>query len=254
MNTVVPFERALLLAGLLLTLPAFAFVTLRVRQGHQVLLRSIPGMDFMARLVGRALEEGKSTHLSVGVGKLGEASTAETMAGLTALDVLAERCSATGVEPLVTVPDPALLPLTQDVIQERRTPSSAGRRTWATMSRARFMGPDATAYAVGAMDTLQHEALSNSVTIGPFGPEFLLIGEAGAQEGLAQVAGTTNPEGLPYMKLTADHTLVGEELFATGAYLAKWPSHLASLVIQDAIRLLIVLVIVLGVALRTILR
>jgi len=55
------------------------------------------------------------------------------------------------------------------------------------------------------------------------------------------------------MQLTADHTLVGEEVFAAGAYLSHWPAHLASLVLEDFVRLLIVGVILAGVILHTVL-
>jgi hypothetical protein len=247
-------ERSLLLAGMLLSLPALAYLTVRIREGAaRLTLRRIAGMDLLGRVVGHALEEGRGIHISVGTGKLAEATTTETMAGLTTLDVLAARSIATGVEPLVTVPGPVLLSLAQDLLGEPSTDGAERQRSWASMYRARFIGPGSAAYAVGAMDALQHNDLSNSVTIGHFAEEFLLFGEPAAQKGLTQVAGTANPQGLPYMELTADQTLVGEEVFATGAYLGKWPDHLASLLIQDGVRLLIAAVILGGVLIKTVL-
>jgi hypothetical protein len=47
--------------------------------------------------------------------------------------------------------------------------------------------------------------------------------------------------------------LIGEEMFAAGAYLSGLASHIASLVLQDWMRTIIILVIVVGVVLSTVL-
>ncbi len=249
----VPIDQAMLLVGFLLALPLFAFINLRLHKGQEISLRKMPGMENLSRAIARALEEGQKVHISVGTGKLGEKATVETMAGLTVLDIVSARSSESGVETIVTMSDPTVLPLAQDIIQKPGLTPGRANPNWPTMRNARFMGPDAITYAAGTMDVLGHEPLTGNVMVGTFGPEFLLMGESGAKEDLIQVVGTTNPQGLPYMQLASEHTLVGEEIFATGAYISRWPTHLASLVLQDVGRLVIVGVIFVGVVLRTIL-
>jgi hypothetical protein len=50
---------------------------------------------------------------------------------------------------------------------------------------------------------------------------------------------------------TAQHTIVGEDLFAAGAYLSRKATATASLMAQDQVRLLLVGMILAGVALET---
>nr|MBA3530550.1 hypothetical protein [Ardenticatenales bacterium] len=46
--------------------------------------------------------------------------------------------------------------------------------------------------------------------------------------------------------------LIGEEIFALGAYIGQWPSHLASVLLQDVGRIVVLLAIMVGVVLRTV--
>jgi hypothetical protein len=49
---------------------------------------------------------------------------------------------------------------------------------------------------------------------------------------------------------TSQDPLIGEELFAAGAYVGAGPSHEASLHVQDILRWLIILAIILGSVLK----
>jgi hypothetical protein len=62
------------------------------------------------------------------------------------------------------------------------------------------------------------------------------------------VAGTTRLETLPLVHLSARTPLLGEELFAYGAYLGNSAQHWASVVVQDAGRVLLILLILVGAA------
>jgi hypothetical protein len=61
------------------------------------------------------------------------------------------------------------------------------------------------------------------------------------------VIGTDNPGALAVAAAVTDHLLIGEELFAAGAYLEGKPAQVASLQLQDLLRLIIILAI-LGLA------
>ena len=65
------------------------------------------------------------------------------------------------------------------------------------------------------------------------------------------IANSTDPEALAPMLLGADYTLIGEEIFAGGAYLDADPAHQASLLTQDIVRGLVLLLIVVGVVLAS---
>jgi hypothetical protein len=86
--------------------------------------------------------------------------------------------------------------------------------------------------------------------VGQFADEYLLMGEVGAQREIVQLAGSNDPAVLAFMAASADNTLVGEEMYALGAYLSEDPVHIASLRVQDWARVLIAGAIVILVILR----
>jgi hypothetical protein len=230
----------------------FIFLTIcidRVKAGRSISLRSIPAFAALGELMDRAVESGRSLHISLGVKGIGGKDTATTLAGLTMLEHMADQGAAGDVQPMVTVADPTLLPLAQDVL--RRAYSRRGRAERYDPTRVRLVAPEPTAYATGVMDVLEHEELAGNVLVGAFGDEYLLMGETAARKGLSQIAGAADPQALPFIFTTADETLVGEEIYAASAYLYSLPEHIGSLLAQDWMRALIALIILIGVILKS---
>jgi hypothetical protein len=229
---------------LLLGFLALVFLGIRIRAGRPYSLRSLPGLEALSGLMGRAAETGRPIHVSAGVKGVYDEFTIETWAGLTALAHLAEEGAICDNLPLVTVADPTLLPLAQEIL--RRACERHGRRDSYDPTLVRLIAPDPMAYAAGVTGLLRREPLSGNVMVGAFGLEYLLMGEAGAQEAAQQVVGTTDPQTLPLMRVTADHTLIGEEIFSTSAYTTGRPFQVGSLLAQDWLRWVVVGAIVIG--------
>jgi hypothetical protein len=114
-----------------------------------------------------------------------------------------------------------------------------------------MIAPDPTAYAIGAQDTINEESIAANVMVGSFGEEYLLMGETGAQREIVQMVGSDSVNAQPWMLATSDHVLLGEELFAAGAYLTHRPAHVASVHVQDTLRILIVVAVAIGVLIKT---
>jgi hypothetical protein len=109
------------------------------------------------------------------------------------------------------------------------------------------------AYIAGVGSIISEEKVSGNVIIGRVGPEYLLVGDIANRRNLSQVVGTTQVETMPLMIASAgsENTLLGEEVFATPAYLNRQPAYLASLRTQDMLRGLIILAVLLGVVAAT---
>lgn len=240
---------ALTLVVLLVFLSFLLFADRRVRLGNRPALRPLPGFALLDGFVGEAVETGRTLHLSLGTKGIGGASTADTMAGLMVLERLAEQAVATGLKLVVTVSDPSLLPMAQDTL--RRAYERRNYLQGYDPLQVRYIAPDAIAYAAGVMGVLEREDVVANAMIGGFGDEFLLMGENGARKEVRQVGGTSSPESLPFVYVSMDEALLGEEIYAGGAYLSSKPSHLGSLLAQDWLRLALILAIVLGVLIRT---
>jgi hypothetical protein len=153
------------------------------------------------------------------------------------------------VAPIVTMANPTLLPLAQDVI---RRPHGADREEAAKAVRhVRWIAPEPAAYAAGVMDILGGEGVDANVMIGSFGDEYLLMGEAASLRKITHIGGASDPNVLPFVFASADQTLMGEDMYAAGAYLSRKAWHIGSLLAQDFMRWGIVAVIVVLVAIKT---
>jgi len=235
---------------LLLLLPALFFLASRVRAGKAGDLRPLPGIEELPGSVGRSAETGQPLHVSVGVDGIAGSATAETWAGLAILDELANEAAACDMPLIVTVADPTVLPVAQDIL--RRAYLRNGNPEGYEPTQVRFVAPFPLAYAAGVAGVLEREPLTANIMVGSFGDEYLLMGEIGARHGLRQIGGTANPRALPFVYATADEALLGEEIFAGSAYLGRGPIQVASQLAEDWARWAI-LALILGLVILRIL-
>ncbi len=241
-------DQARQLVLLLLFLPLFFFAYWAVKRGLKISLRPIASYTALQSLLAQSAETGQPVHVSLGVSGIADQFTADTMAGLTTLEYVADRSAISASPPIITVANPTALPAAQDVL--RRAYVRHGYAEEYDPARARFIAPnsvlnsatfptsqgDATAYAAGTMRLLAQQKLTANVMVGRFGDEFLLLGEVGAQRGIIQIGGTSAERVLPLVYATVQHPLIGEEIYAGGAYLLQKPAHLSSLFAQDLMR------------------
>ncbi len=257
-STIGPAQ-ARMLALFLFFLPIFFFAYWAVKRGAHLSLRPIAAYDALKGLLSRAAEAGQPIHLSLGTAGIGDQATADTAAGLEVLEYLADRAAVSATPPIVTIAHPTALPVAQDVL--RRAYRRQGYPEEYDPARVRFVAPDPTlytggsndafAYAAGTMQLLSKHKLIANVMIGRFGDEFLLMGETGAKHHLDQIGGTSAAGVLPFVYATMTHPLIGEEIFAGGAYLSDKPAHLSSLMAQDIMRWTLIGGMALAIVLRT---
>ncbi len=228
---------------LLAALPILFFLTSRAKAGKAAPLRPLKGLQELSGSVERSAETGLPLHISVGVAGVGGAATSETWAGLTLLAELADKAASCHVPLVVTVADPTVLPLAQNIV--RRAYARNGAPEVYDASSIRFVAPTPLAYAVGVMGVLDREPLSGNVMVGSFGDEVLFMGETGARLGMYQLAGASEPTTLPLIQASADDTLLGEEIFAGGAYTRRLPIQIGSLLTADWLRWAVILAMVL---------
>ena len=90
---------------------------------------------------------------------------------------------------------------------------------------------------------IDDEAISTSILAGNFGEEVGLITTAGDRNHALTLAGSEDLTAQAVFYASAGEPLIGEELYAAGAYLEAGHMHTASLHAQDVLRLVIILVI-----------
>ena len=87
--------------------------------------------------------------------------------------------------------------------------------------------------------------------MGLFFAEALLMTETGNSTGAIQVAGTDALTQIPFFITTCDYTLIGEELYAASAYMARQPLMLGTLKGQDYTKFIILTFLLLGTILSS---
>jgi hypothetical protein len=227
-----------LLIAILIGAVLFLF-TRRIQDGQRVGLRPLSGFESLTNQIGRAVESGRRVHFSLGRAALNRSNAPASLAALSALDYLAEDGCASNVPPIVTVGEATLLPAAQD--QLRGAYSKAGRSKNFSNTMVEFVAADTSpmSYAAGVSYTIQHSNVGSNLLMGHMGPEIAIILEAGGRENMDQIVGSDDPTALAVGAAMSDDLLIGEELFAAGAYMKGEPAQLASLQIQDILRLII---------------
>jgi len=252
---VLPYGYATLLAGLLLVLFAILFYVfwgLWHRRGRlsDIPLRSLPPVENLRTSLRRAAEMGEAVHLSPGVGAIDDrSSVAETLAGLEVVQGVARDALALGVPVHVTTNDGLVNLLAENSVQ--RALREAGHPAGLEAASELVAQQNRVAYAAGVMDRVGRPEVQGSVLVGSFTEELLLMGEVGARQTKFQVAGAVRPDAASFLPLVTDDFLLGEEIYAAGAYIDPKPARVVSLLAQDGIRMVLILLIVLGVILAT---
>ena len=236
------------LAMLLIFVPLFVALSLRAKGGRRIPLRPIAAYSRLQTLVSQGAESGEPIHVAMGVGRLGTDATLESLMGLTMFDYVARRASAANQPALGTVGDATLLPAAQAILQQAREDAGHGERY--TGREVQFYGPDPLAYSAGAYAAVTRQRPRGNALLGRFGAEGLWLAESAAGLGMTRLGGATDPSSAALLTISVDNPLVGEEVFAAGAYLHR-PSHLGSLATQDIFRVVAILSIILGVILTS---
>lgn len=209
-------------------------------------LREILAYTKLAHDLGLSIEDGKRLHISLGHGSLLDARGGSAFAGLALLRKIAERTSVSDMPSVASAGDATLGLLTQDTLQAGYQAAGVEEAYVHTMGRVTGLTP--FSYAAGAMQIPQNENVSTNIVIGHIGSEAGLITEAADRNSIKLIGASDNLVGQSVLFANTQEPLIGEELFAAGAYLTSEPAHVASLTVQDIFRWLIILVLVGGAA------
>jgi hypothetical protein len=235
--------------GLILLLIAFlgpvVLLIRRASAGGAIFIRRIPGVDAVNEAIGRAAELGRPISFTTGLTSVSPV----LYACLGVLSHVAYRAARFRSRLLVPQYNPEAMAIVEngvrDAYREARRVSAFDPQSIIFLSESQF------AFASGYMGLMHREKVGSAFLFGYFAAESLILAEAGQQVGAMQVAASVSPEQVPFFICTADYTLIGEELYASSAYLSREPVQLGSLAGQDVAKLLFVILIVIGVLLAT---
>lgn len=241
MNSIIGLVLVLVAAGLLLGLTF-------IRRKSTPVFRNIPAFTRLKRAIGISVEDGTRLHISLGRSGLQSPEAAPGLAGLAMLRHLSEQTSASDNPPVVTSGAADLAILSRDTLQAGY--KAAGAEDIYSPATGRLTGLTPFSFAAGAIPSMRDENVSSNVLIGHFGPEVALLTDTAERSNSPTVAATVDPAAQSILYASVDEPLIGEELFAAGAYSDAGRAHQASLQVQDILRWGLILILLVGSALR----
>ncbi len=205
---------------------------------RQMALRPFSAHIALKGQVSRAVESASRLHISLGRASLISASSPMSLAAASILDRLAEDGCANDTPPITTVGDGTLLPLAENRLRYAATLAGNGSIPTGT---AQFIAAphDAYAYAGGVTSVIQQEKILGNVLVGQFGAEIGIVTEVAGQHDVNQIIGSDDPQALAIAMTATEDVMIGEELLAAPAYFEGSPFQIASLQVQDLLRLVI---------------
>ncbi|MGI6365220.1 MAG: DUF6754 domain-containing protein [Bacillota bacterium] len=237
-------NRLALLVFALLIAVVLLITIKQAKKGKKFFIRRISGLEAIDEAVGRATEMGRPVHFSPGIAALSEETAAQTLAGLAVLGYVSRLTAKYDTDLIVTNRMPEVLPISEEVV--RQSYLTEGKPESYNPDNIRFLSDEQFAYAAGCMGIMAREKVAANIMMGAFWAESLIFAEGGFVSGSIQVAGTANTHQLPFFIAACDYCLIGEELFAAGAYLSQDPMQVAGIKVQDLGKIAAIILIVVG--------
>lgn len=226
------------LVGVALITLFISWFIFHARRGQRMYVRRINGLSALDEAVGRATEMGKPVLYVTG---LADVDDIQTLASLSILGHVARRTAEYETPILVPCARSVVMSMAQEVVKEAHF--KAGRPDSYHRENVRYLTDDQFGFVAGVDGIMMRDKPAANFYMGMFFAESLILAETGHATGAIQIAGTAAASQLPFFVAACDYTLMGEELFAAGAYLSGDPLQLGSLKGQDAAKALVMGVI-----------
>lgn len=243
-NSLIRWDRTNAFVLVVIFSAAVLLYTRWARQGRDLYLRKIPGLDAVEEAVGRATEMGRPVLFIPGIQELDEI---QTIAGISILGRVAKITAQYETPLYVPLRYPLVLAAAQEVVEQSYI--EMGKKDAYQRDSIQYVAGEQFAFTANVNGYMMRERPAANIYMGGFFAESLLLAETGNAAGSIQIAGTAEPAQLPFFIAACDYTLMGEELYAASAYLSHEPIMTGGLKGQDFIKMIIVICILIGVVL-----
>lgn len=227
-----------------LILAVAVYYMTRARTGKLPFIRKIPGLDAIEEAIGRATELGRPVFYVPGRTEINTGGAAQNIAGLEVLGHVARMTARYDTEIRVAIAAANVYPVAEAIVQQAYLEEGKGERVKPEM--VQFLSNEQFAFAAACLSIMNTEKTASVIMVGEFQAESLMLAEGAAQAGAVTIAGTARTAQIPFFVAACDYTLIGEEIFAGGAYLSKNPVGIANLAVQDLAKFASLVVIIAG--------
>jgi hypothetical protein len=225
-------------------LAAYFFLYRAKTTGWVPRIRRIAGLDAMEEGVQRSVEMGRPVYFIPGEYTVtGERGT-QTIAGLSLLGHTAKLSAQLGARMIVSASYPEMVSPIEEIIREAYRVE--GKEDELIMDVRYF---PRWGQQIPIMGLLYSERPGAFYQIGGYGSCPILQSETGQIVGAYMIGASPDLTILPCFISTCDYCLLSEEIYAAGSYVSGDNERLATIVGQDAAKILCLVLLLIGLAL-----
>jgi hypothetical protein len=226
------------------------YLGIRLGKLGRVRIRRLPALDAIEEAVGRAVEMGRPVFDIFGMGDFTSIYATQTVAGLSILGYVARLCARLGAKLYSPQASVQVMPVAIEIVRDSYRAEGKLEELDIDEQLPYFSGTQ-FAWASGIIGMAARMRPAANIMIGPFWAESMMFAETFHRVGSMQIAGTARLYQIPFFAAVADYVLIGEEIFAAGAYVSKDPLQAGSIVAQDWYKLVAIILGVVGALLAT---
>jgi len=213
----------------------------KANKGKTEKIRRLPAFDAIEEAVGRAVEQGRPV---LSTYSFKDQFDAPTIVGLETIRYISKLTVEKGGEMLVGAGAARTLPVALE--NYRLGCLEAGSPEVYQESNVYFFTAQQWAYTSGIMGLMERENPGACIFMGPFLVEGIHLGINSRRIKTMSIAGNTSYSMGAFMFVTMDYVLLGEELFAAGAYMTEDTSNISGLAAEDIMKWVLGAILVIG--------
>jgi hypothetical protein len=212
------------------------------------ILRSMPAVTRLNQAIAMSVESGTRIHIALGHSDFLSPTNASAFTGLTLVERIALVSVMADLFPVASSGNSTISILSQTIFRHALLQTSIDPSSEA--DQGRLLGPTPFSYAAGALDLINREQVYTNLFIGHFGSEVALLTDASEHKNATTLGASDSLTGQAVLYLAADTPIIGEELFALPAYVSPSNVNFASVRVQDFLRWLFIIIMVVGSVLK----
>lgn len=242
--------RMLGLIILIIIAAAILWFMQRSYSGKVPKLRRLPAVDVIDEILGRCVEMGRPAwYLMDTVDMTTPSVLAPTVATFQILAYTARAAARLGAKFFVPVTQGLAYTIANNVVEEAYR-AEGKLEDFDPLGTVMYL-PDG-ADRMYIINNMWKQQIAGAFFLGSWYHKAIIFTENAARVGAVMLGGTDTTHNIPFLVAVCDYSIIGEELYALGAYVSQDPIQSSSLAGQDIGKYIAIIIIVLGAILASI--